>query len=71
MREWRRTGPRTPEGKARASKNALKHGLTQPIATFCGQRVSELVEELAGGSASAHQREAAREFAEAQAQLEL
>ena len=35
-------GPTTPEGKARSSKNALKHGLTAQLDTLPGESQEEL-----------------------------
>ena len=72
MNEARRsTGPKTAAGKARSSQNASKHGLSTPIWNSSGARVSDNTEKLVGFNASAERREAAREFAEAQAPLEL
>jgi hypothetical protein len=39
------TGPRTPDGKARASQNARKHGLAMPLAE--SSRGSDEIEQLA------------------------
>jgi hypothetical protein len=64
------TGPKTAEGKVRSSQNAAKHRLASPIWSSSRDRISELIEALAGRDASAERREAAREVAEAQAQLE-
>ena len=40
------TGPRTPEGKARASKNALKHGLMAQDAVIPGEDPAEFDRHL-------------------------
>ena len=39
------TGPRTPDGKARASRNSVKHGLTAQQVVVCGEQ-QELFDEL-------------------------
>jgi hypothetical protein len=65
------TGPRTRPGRARASRNAHRHGLS--VSVVCDPRLSEQVEELArhivGETASTGVLELARRFAEAQIDL--
>jgi hypothetical protein len=65
------TGPRTPTGKARASQNSRKHGLSVPIESDprLASLVSAIAGELAGPEASACRQDLAGRIAEAQAEL--
>ena len=65
------TGPRTPHGKARASRNARKHGFTVPLVrTQDGlNQVERLARVIAGHNASAARLEMARLGAEAELEL--
>ncbi len=60
------TGPKTPLGRARAARNALRHALSLPISS--NPALSEEVEalEIAGPDATAEIQELARQIAEAQ-----
>jgi len=65
------TGPKTAPGRARAARNALRHGLTLPV---CSDRASfkdleALAREIAGTDADAEMQELARRVAEAQIDL--
>jgi hypothetical protein len=66
------TGPRTRRGKARACRNARRHGLS--VSVVSDPRLSEQAEELArhivGETASPGVLEMARRFAEAQIDLD-
>ena len=65
------TGPRTRVGRARAARNALRHGLSLPVCSdpvFSGQ-VEELAREIAGGDPNPEIRQSARLIAEAQIDL--
>jgi hypothetical protein len=66
------TGPRTQRGRARASRNARRHGLS--VSVVSDPRLSEHVENLArdivGETASPAVLEMARRFAEAQIDLD-
>jgi hypothetical protein len=66
------TGPRTERGRARASRNARRHGLS--VSVVSDPRLSKQVEELArhlvGETASPGVHEMARRFAEAQIDLD-
>jgi hypothetical protein len=66
------TGPRTQRGRARASRNARRHGLS--ISVVSDPRLSKQVEDLAhrlvGETASPGVIEMARRFAEAQIDLD-
>jgi hypothetical protein len=65
------TGPRTEQGKARASRNALRHGLSIPVLADTGlsKQVEDLAHKIAGGNSSASLLEPARSIAEAQVDL--
>lgn len=67
----RSTGPRTSAGKARARANALKHGLSRPIAhdPAFNEQVGELAAALAGGAVDGAIPELARQAADAQLEV--
>jgi hypothetical protein len=67
----RSTGPRSKAGKARASRNALKHGLAIPVLTDPHTRaeVEALTVRIAAGERDQHVVIAARVVAEAQTDL--
>jgi hypothetical protein len=66
------TGPRTVQGKARASKNARSHGLSISVLLnpVLAARVEELAREIGGDGADSGTLAFARRFAEAQTTLE-
>jgi hypothetical protein len=66
------TGPRTRYGRARAARNALRHGLSLPVCSdpVLAEQVEALAREIAGGDANAEIQEAARLIAEAQIELQ-
>jgi hypothetical protein len=65
------TGPKTAEGRARSTKNALRQGLSLPVLSdpVFSQEVEELACKIAGPSANAEIHELARQIAEAQIDL--
>jgi hypothetical protein len=65
------TGPRTAQGRARASRNALRHGLSLPLCSnpSLSAEVETLAREIAGPNASAETQDLARQVAEAQIDL--
>jgi hypothetical protein len=64
----RGTGPRTPAGKLRVGKNALRHGLAIPLGRDPGldEEVERLAHVIAGRGAAPIRLERARRIAEAQ-----
>jgi hypothetical protein len=66
------TGPKTPAGKARVAKNALRHGLAAPIASDIALRESaqRLAIVIAGKGADRIRLERAQRIAEAQVDLQ-
>jgi hypothetical protein len=66
------TGPRTAWGKARAAKNASKHGLAAPISLdpALSTEVEVVVDELVRSKLSPETKDLVRRFAEAQVDLE-
>src|SRR5689334_20432492 len=68
----RSTGPRTRAGKQRSARNALRHGLNQPVLAAPGlaAEVAGLARRIAGEDASARRRAAARGSAEAQVDIQ-
>jgi len=65
------TGPRSAEGRKRASRNAYRHGLTLSIASTAAfaKQLDKLVREIAGDSKDAIMLERAREIAQAELDL--
>ena len=62
------TGPKTAAGKARAAKNARRHGLRVPVLSdpVWSSEVDRLADKIVGANAEAEQRDLARHVAEAQ-----
>ena len=67
----RSTGPITALGKARASRNALRHGLSVPVypASAVAADIGEFALQLVGDAASQTEIDLARAAAEAQLEL--
>jgi hypothetical protein len=65
------TGPKTTQGRTRAARNALRHGLSLPIYSdpASSDEVEALAREIAGTSANAEIQELAHRIAEAQIDL--
>ena len=67
----RSTGPVTAQGKARASRNARRHGLSVPVnrGSAVAADIGEFVLQLVGDAASRTEIDLARAAAEAQLEL--
>ena len=64
------TGPRSASGKKRASRNALKHGLTTPISgAVVTREIEALARQIAGDPEDRLRMALARDAAEAQLDL--
>jgi hypothetical protein len=65
------TGPKTAPGRARAARNAFRHGLSLPIYSdpALSEEVDALAREIAGMDANAEVQAHARRVAEAQIDL--
>jgi hypothetical protein len=68
----RSTGPRTRAGKERSARNALRHGLNQPVLADPGlaAEAADLARRIAGEDATEPRRAAALPIAEAQVDLQ-
>jgi hypothetical protein len=68
----RSTGPKSPSGKQRAARNALKHGLAVPVGAdpSLRDRIEALSRLIAGAGAAAARVALARRVAEAQVDLD-
>jgi hypothetical protein len=66
------TGPRTQRGRARASRNARRHGLSVSVVSDprLSQQVEDLARDIVGETANSGVLEMARRFAEAQIDLD-
>ena len=67
----RSTGPRTPTGLAKSSRNAFRHGLSLPLPRdlTSATEIDRLAQAIAGENPSERQLVAASEFAAAQCEL--
>jgi hypothetical protein len=65
------TGPKTLQGRARASRNAFRHGFSIPVSNdpSMSEEVEALAREIGGQDANNEIRELARRVAEAQIDL--
>jgi hypothetical protein len=65
------TGPKTNLGRARAARNALRHGLSLPLSSdpALSEEVETLASEIGGTQANTEIQELARRVAEAQIDL--
>jgi hypothetical protein len=65
------TGPQTAQGRARALRNAFRHGLSLPLCSnpALSEEVETLAREIAGPDANAETQDLARQVAEAQIDL--
>ncbi len=65
------TGPRTRYGRARAARNALRHGLNSPVCCdpVLSEQVEALAREIAGADTNPEILDLARRVAEAQIEL--
>jgi hypothetical protein len=65
------TGPQTAQGRARALRNAYRHGLSLPLSSnpALSEEVETLAREIAGPDANAETQDLARQVAEAQIDL--
>jgi hypothetical protein len=65
------TGPKTAQGRAHATRNALRHALSLPVYSepALSEEVDALAREIAGPAANAEIQELARQVAEAQVDL--
>ena len=65
------TGPKSEQGRARSARNALRHGLSLPVASdpVLSEEVEALAREIAGPGADAEMQDRARLVAAAQIDL--